>query len=91
VQELNRIINEEMPGCPKFKCEEVHIGGGSFDFYFHNIIPCIHSLFGDPTFAKWLIFKPEHHFEDAAQTNRIFNEMHTGKWWWSVQVCLNIY
>ncbi|KAH9008391.1 hypothetical protein EDB85DRAFT_1824181, partial [Lactarius pseudohatsudake] len=31
--ELNRIIDEEMPGPPKFKYKEIHLGGGSHDFY----------------------------------------------------------
>ncbi|KAH9037408.1 hypothetical protein EDB83DRAFT_2228658, partial [Lactarius deliciosus] len=47
-RELNRIINKELPGPPKFKCEEIHLGGGSHDFYFRDIIPCIRMLFGDP-------------------------------------------
>ena len=85
-RELNRIIDKEMPGRPKFKREEVHFGGESFNFYFRNIIPCIRTLFGEPSFANELILTPEGHFEDAEHTKQIFSEMHTGKWWWSVQV-----
>ncbi|KAI9461724.1 hypothetical protein BJY52DRAFT_1425670 [Lactarius psammicola] len=68
-RELNRIIDEEMPGRPKFKSEAIHFDGESFDFYFRDIIPCIRALFGDPAFARRLAFAPE------------FSEMHTGKWW----------
>lgn len=85
-RELNRIIDEEMPGRPRFQCEEIHLGGESFDFFYRDIIACIRTLFGDPTFAKALVFAPERHYEDAAHTKQIFSEMHTGKWWWSVQV-----
>jgi hypothetical protein len=89
-QELNRIIDTEMPGRPKFKCEEIHFGGESFDFFFRDIIPCIRALFGDPTFATRLVFAPEHHYQDVEHTKQLFGEMHTGKWWWSVQVRQNI-
>ena len=89
-RELNRIIDEEMPGRPRFHCEEVRIGGESFDFFYRDIIPCIRALFGDPTFAKALVFAPERHYQDAAHAKQLFSEMHTGKWWWSVQVSPSI-
>ena len=89
-RELNRIIDEEMPGRPKFKCEEIRIGEESFDFYFRDIIPCIRTLFGDPTFARRLVFAPERHYQDAGHTTQVFSEMNTGKWWWSVQVSPDI-
>ena len=34
VRELNRIIYKELPGQPRFKCEEISLGGESFDFHF---------------------------------------------------------
>jgi hypothetical protein len=89
-RELNRLIDQEMPGCPKFECEEIHIGGESYDFYFRGILPCIRTLFGDPSFTRRLVFAPERHYQDPAHTMQLFGEMHTGKWWWSVQVCRNI-
>ncbi|KAN0134253.1 hypothetical protein V8E53_008025 [Lactarius tabidus] len=87
-QELNRLIDQEMPGCPKFECEEIHIGGESYDFYFRGILPCIRTLFGDPSFTRRLVFAPECHYQDPAHTTQLFGEMHTGKWWWSVQQSL---
>ncbi|KAH9069502.1 hypothetical protein EDB83DRAFT_2184842, partial [Lactarius deliciosus] len=63
IRELNRIIDEKMPGRrPRFKCEEVRIGGESYDFYFREAIPCIRALFGDPKFSRQLIFAPERHY-----------------------------
>ncbi|KAN0136268.1 hypothetical protein V8E53_005873 [Lactarius tabidus] len=87
-KELNRIIDEEMPGRPKFKCEEVCIGGESYDFHFREVVPCLRTLFGDPRFSKDLIFAPERHYHDAGHTVQVFSEMYTGKWWWSVQQSL---
>jgi hypothetical protein len=85
-RELNRIIDEEMSGRPKFKCEEVNIGGESYDFFFREVIPCLRALFGDPRFSKHLAFAPERHYQDEGNTEQVFSEMYTGKWWWSVQV-----
>lgn len=87
-RELNCIIDEHIPGRPQFVCEEIHIGGESYSVFFRDIILCIRALFGDPSFAKRLVFGPERHYEDANHTKQIFSEMHTGKWWWSVQVRL---
>jgi hypothetical protein len=88
-RELNRIIDEELPGQPKFKCEEVKIGGELYDFHFQELIPSLRALFGDPRFSKQLIFTPEHHYQDVGHTTQVFSEMSPGKWWWSVQVCMN--
>ena len=86
IRELDCIIDEEMPGRPRFKCEEVHISGESYNFYFREVIPCICMLFGDPRYSRQLIFVPERHYQDAGHTTQVFGEMYTGKWWWSVQV-----
>ncbi|KAH9002139.1 hypothetical protein EDB86DRAFT_3063610 [Lactarius hatsudake] len=77
-RELNRIIDKELPGPPKFKNRNI------------DIIPCICMLFGDPAFAGRLVFAPERHYKDANHTTQVFSEMHTGKWWWSVQKSLEL-
>ncbi|KAH9083700.1 hypothetical protein EDB83DRAFT_2282415 [Lactarius deliciosus] len=91
IRELNHIIDEEMPGRPRFKCKEVRIGGESYDFYFREVIPCIRALFGDPKFSRQLVFAPEHHYQDVDHTVQVFGEMYTGKWWWSVQRSLELH
>ncbi|KAH9008739.1 hypothetical protein EDB85DRAFT_2163908 [Lactarius pseudohatsudake] len=90
VKELNRIIDEEMPGRPKFKCEKICIGGESYDFHFREVIPCICALFGDPRYSGRLVFAPERHYQDVGRTTQVFGEMYTGKWWWSVQQSLEL-
>lgn len=47
---------------------------------------CIQALYGDPRFADHLVFAPERHYTNHERSCRIYNEMHTGDWWWSVQV-----
>jgi hypothetical protein len=86
VRELNKIIDEELPGRPMFRCEAVEIDGQILELHYREIIPCIRSLYGDPELVNDLIFAPERHYTDAGRTSRVFSEIHTGNWWWSVQV-----
>ena len=55
--------------------------------YTCNIISCIEALYGDAAFTSHLIFRPKHHYEvSGTQRNRLYHDMHTGDWWWQVQV-----
>ncbi len=78
--QLNKIIDEEIPGRPHFKHEEIIVGGEAFDIYFRNIIECIQALFGDPEFAPFLVFVPERHYVAENKTVRRDNDRNTGKW-----------
>ncbi|KAG2738946.1 hypothetical protein P692DRAFT_20882431 [Suillus brevipes Sb2] len=84
-RELNKIIDNELPGRPKFKCEQIVVANEAFDVYFRDIIECIKALFSDPNFADFLVFAPERHYADKDKTIRLYHEMHTGKWWWNSQ------
>ncbi|KAI9430371.1 hypothetical protein H4582DRAFT_2063875 [Lactarius indigo] len=86
--ELNDIIDKALPGHPSFRCEDMNLGDECLQFHYREIIPCIRSLFGNPEFAHRLVFAPERHYADAERTCRVYNEMHTGDWWWSVQTSL---
>ena len=88
VKALNNIIDRELPpaGCPTFTCSDLVIGDLQLEFYHRDIILCIRSLYGDPELVHDLVFAPERHYVDTTRTCRIFSEMHTGNWWWSVQV-----
>ncbi|KAJ7602777.1 hypothetical protein FB45DRAFT_982068 [Roridomyces roridus] len=88
-RELNDIIDNVMPkGRPVFKRQEIVIGGEAFDVYFRPILDCVKALYGDPEFTQDLLFTPERHFSDANKTQRLFHDLHTGKWWWSTQKSL---
>ncbi|KAG1846018.1 hypothetical protein F4604DRAFT_1595196 [Suillus subluteus] len=88
-RELNKIIDNELPGRPKFKREQIVIANEAFDVYYRDIIECIRSLFSDPNFADFLVFAPERHYADEDETVRLYHEMHTGKWWWNSQKLLD--
>jgi hypothetical protein len=51
-----------------------------------DIIQSIASLWGDPAFAKHLVYAPSKIFTNSNKANRIYSEMWTGKWWHGIQV-----
>ena len=88
-RELNKIIDEDMPGTlPKFRCKSTPVLGESVDLYYRPILECIKALLGNADFAKELVFSPERHYSDEDCTIRLYHDMHTGKWWWDTQVCI---
>ncbi|KAJ8496749.1 hypothetical protein ONZ45_g12346 [Pleurotus djamor] len=88
-QELNSIIDNSIPSQrPQFTHREVTIAGESFDIFSRDIIKCIRALYSDPEHAPYLCFSPKRHYTDADQTERLYHDMHTGKWWWDTQVAV---
>ena len=47
--ELNKIINDKLPGRPQFKCHEIVQSGEAFEFYSHDILKCLEALWEDMT------------------------------------------
>jgi hypothetical protein len=90
INQMNEIINTKLSGRPSFLCKKVTIGHEDLEFYHRDIIECVRSLYGDPQFAQVLAFASERHYTSAECLCCIYNEMHTGNWWWSVQVCYQI-
>ncbi|KAF7340673.1 hypothetical protein MSAN_02095300 [Mycena sanguinolenta] len=83
--ELNKIIDEKLPGRPKFTRSEVVVNGEVFQLYSRDILECVRALWGDADFAPYLFVVPEKHYIDKEKTIRMYHNMHTGKWWWSTQ------
>jgi hypothetical protein len=75
-----------LPGRPPFESRNLVIGDETLELHFRNILACIRSIYGDPEFAQVLAVAPERHYADEEQTVRVYSEMHTGDWWWAVQV-----
>ena len=75
-----------LPGRPSFQCRKLVIGGEALEFYQRDILSCIWTIYSDPEFAQDLVVTPEWHYTNQGQTERIYSEMHTGDWWWAVQV-----
>lgn len=85
-QELNQIIDNELPGRPPFQRHEVLVEGETCDVYYRDIIACIRALFGDPDFASVLKFRPEKHYIDEKKEERMYHDIQTARWWWCMQV-----
>ena len=79
-----------LPSRPKFNRSEITIGGETLELYHRNVIECVRALYGKAEFAPHLVYKPERHYADQDMTNRLYSDMHTGKWWWETQVCMYI-
>ena len=60
--------------------------GEKFVLHFRDIISAIRGLWGDPAFANHMVYKPQRIFADATKQERVYSEMWTGSWWWSIQV-----
>jgi hypothetical protein len=86
MKQLNDIIDNHLGGPPSFQCKELCIGNERLEFYCCDTLQCIRMLYGDPAFVQDLVLSPVQHYSSAEHTCRIINEMHTGDWWWSIQV-----
>ncbi|KAJ7108928.1 hypothetical protein C8R43DRAFT_1091820 [Mycena crocata] len=86
--QLNKIIDEQLPGRPTFVRSEVIVNGEVFYLYSRDILECVRALWGDSEFAPYLFVAPERHYIDKDKTIRMYHNMHTGKWWWSTQAAV---
>ncbi|EIW81904.1 hypothetical protein CONPUDRAFT_54049, partial [Coniophora puteana RWD-64-598 SS2] len=89
--ELNAIIDNSIPAPrPAFTHSNIVAGDESFDMFSRDILECIRALYGDPEHAQYLSFQPEQHYAtaDKAESERLYHDMQTGKWWWSTQEVL---
>jgi hypothetical protein len=87
VRELNNIIDMQLPARPHFHHQDVEIAGETVTMYSRNVVECIRALYGNPKFAEHLIFKPERHYDHDNARQRHYHDLHTGEWWWQMQVC----
>jgi Plavaka transposase len=62
------------------------VGSEVCEVYYRDVIECVKTLFGDPTFTPYLQFAPEKHYTDDTKDVRVYHDMYTGKWWWRTQV-----
>ncbi|KAJ6551459.1 hypothetical protein B0H19DRAFT_950865 [Mycena capillaripes] len=55
------------------------------ELWHRQILECIASLLGNPALAEHQAYKPIRIFRNADRTNREYDEMWTGTWWWDTQ------
>lgn len=90
-QELHKIFDKVLPSHPEFKRRTYKLGGEKLELYHRNSLEVVSELFGRPDFVTALVFAPEMHFKvkmkaDGPVKMRAYSDMHTGKWWWGMQV-----
>jgi hypothetical protein len=85
-RELNNIIDAQLPRRPRFHRQDVTIGGETMAMYSRNVIECIKALYGSAEFAPHMIYRPERHYDPENGHERHYHDMHTGDWWWEMQV-----
>ena len=75
-EELNRIIDTRLHGrTPRFKRAKVEMAGESFDLYFRDILECVRALYGNPEFARYLVFEPEKVYSQGNHERLYCSEM----------------
>ncbi|KAI0765845.1 hypothetical protein BD413DRAFT_637000 [Trametes elegans] len=84
--ELNRIIDTQLPNSrPSFSRYEAMVMGETFEMYARPLMDCLVALYSNAEHVQYLCFTPERHYADDNQVIRLYHDLHTGKWWWSVQ------
>lgn len=51
-------------------------------------VECIKELIGNPAFREKLRYSPQRAYEDDEGKSRIYDEMWSGDWWWTLQVSI---
>ncbi|KAF8342437.1 hypothetical protein F5887DRAFT_1283804 [Amanita rubescens] len=88
-RELNRLIDQKLPGHPRFNSQQIQIGDEMVELYSRDVLQCIKYIYSKPEFARHLIHKPERHYARVGGRRvQVFHDMHTGQWWWSIQTFL---
>jgi len=52
--------------------------------YYCNIIDCVRYLIGQVAYTSDLVYAPIQAYDTSGE--RLYSEMHTGDWWWDIQV-----
>ncbi|RDB17807.1 hypothetical protein Hypma_000671 [Hypsizygus marmoreus] len=55
------------------------------ELWMRNPVELVKELIGNPAFAPYMAYHPERAYRDQAQTERIYDELWTGEWWWKAQ------
>ena len=76
----------QIPHRPRFHRQDVTIRGETVAMYSRNIIECVKALFGSADLAPHMIYRPERHYDLENGRERHYHDMHTGDWWWEMQV-----
>lgn len=88
---------DQLPTGPEWHCEMVQAPGDklgedgkpmveNLELWFWDPVECVKELLSNPAFKDYISYAPEHVYSDKEGTERIYDEMWTGDWWWETQV-----
>lgn len=60
------------------------------DLWFRNPVECIRELLGSAAFKDETVYGPSRAYTSEERTERVYNEMNTGDWWWETQVRVHL-
>jgi hypothetical protein len=64
---------------------EEESGQVQHSFHYRNPLHCIQLLLRHLPFRKHLVWAPEREYSDSSHQERVYNDMHTGDYWWEEQ------
>ncbi len=90
---------DSLPKSPEWSCELITVTGDitgddgkpeteELELWKRDPVECIRDLIGNPAFRNQLSYVPEKAYSRSDRTNRVYDEMWTGDWWWEMQVSI---
>ncbi|VDC05619.1 unnamed protein product [Peniophora sp. CBMAI 1063] len=88
-RDLHNVMDNALPARPAFTRRTYKLGSEELHLYMRNSLDIVKELFSRPEFATSLVFAPERHYVMVGEVEeRAYSDMHTGKWWWKMQLRL---
>lgn len=56
------------------------------EVFYRDPLAVIQDIFSGPKYCEQMVFAPAKHWTNKNRKKRVYNEMHTGNWWWRKQV-----
>ncbi|KAG9084587.1 hypothetical protein FRC06_003988 [Ceratobasidium sp. 370] len=83
---------DKLPHGPPWKAVTLKVPVGDEErvvvVYVRDIIGVLRELLGNPRFKRYMRYVPERHWQSKARRKRVFGEMWTGDWWWTMQMIM---
>lgn len=94
---------DTLPAGPGWACDLMEVEGDRpredgqmvverLELWKRDPVECVKELIGNPLLKDYIAYAPEKAYQhmDGAETDRIWDEMWTGDWWWDMQVSLYV-
>ncbi|KAG9086653.1 hypothetical protein FS749_003498 [Ceratobasidium sp. UAMH 11750] len=83
---------DTLPHGPPWKAVTLNVPVGDEErlmvVYVRDVVGVIRELMGNNRFKRHMRYAPERHWTSKARRKRVFGEMWTGDWWWTMQMIM---